>query len=79
MINSTIDNGIRMMGESKKRDDNLTAQSVVYDKITDLLWNLGIEAVINYDDGFSADLSVELSPAGVARACQIYKQAGCDE
>lgn len=79
MINSTVDNGIRMMGESKKRDDNLTAQSVVYEKITDLLWNLGIVAVINYDDGFSADLSVELTPAGVERACQIFKEEGCDE
>jgi len=79
MINSTVDNGIRMPFESKKREDNLTAQSVVYDKITDLLWNLGIDAVINYDDGFTADLSVELSPAGVARACEIYKEEGCDE
>lgn len=79
MINSTVDNGIRMMGESKKRDDNLTAQSVVFEKISNLLWNLGIDAQINYDDGFSADLFVELSPAGVARACQIYEEEGCDE
>ena len=73
-----IDNGIRMPFESKKRDDNLTAQALVYELISDLLFENDIDAKINYDDGLSADLSVELSPAGVVRACLMYNTKGED-
>ena len=52
------------------REANLTAQSVVYDLLMELFYNIGIGVTIDYDDGQSSQLLINITPDGVKEACK---------